>query len=53
MKKKAFLIPLILPVVLGACAYHASYRKPSFRKYSNQVTKEEFVLYFMDLMVEA
>ena len=48
MKKKAFLIPLILPVVLGACAYHASYRKPSFRKYSNQVTKEEFVLYFMD-----
>ena len=48
MKNKLLVISMVLPMVLSGCAYHASFKKPSFKKNSNQVSVEDFHVFYQD-----
>lgn len=46
MKNKFLFIALTIPFVIAGCQYQTIFKKPSFKSYSNEVTRDEFYTYF-------
>ncbi len=46
MKNKLPFILFSIPFILTACPYQTVFKKPSFKSYSNEVTRDEFYMYF-------